>query len=856
MRRRNFLKTLGGSVALLRPSGAGAAAMTTALEPSLDAHPTDSPAGNALNGDGITIVKHGKPLAVIAISSSASNAVADAGQLLSACIEKSTRAKLPLERGVPALGKVVIHVGEDDYTRQLGLDLKSLGADGFVITFPDPKNIVIAGFEDRGTEFGIYEFLERYVGVRWLMPGPYGEDIPHSPTISVGRNEIRQAPAYLWRKVSGDIGATWSRRNRNNSQLIPSYHNLSWIFPPSKYAKSHPEFFPILNGKRYIPSSDADGNWQPCFSADGLVEAASKNIKEYFRTHPGEKYFSLGMNDSTRFCECDRCRAKEDPEFNFLGFRNASENYFEWANKVVENVLKEYPDAWFGALAYGGLSQPPTKIKKINPHIVIYMTEDRMRWCSPEVEAEGHRITEGWNSTTSSLGWYDWLWGYPYMLPKVWFHQMGRVLEYGAQHGVRGFFAETNFYVEYRTTAEDQLSPFRWGEGPKFYLLWKLLWDPSINVDQVLDDWYERAVGKAAAPDLKAYFSHWEQFWTERIMGSSFWQPKGYMLNFRNYDYFDIVTQGDMAQSRQWLESTVAKAHTAEQRRRAQEILKAFDYYEACALAFMEVIRVAKSPPGSEREARKRVDSVESYLSNKQRREDLVDELFFHDPVIKPPPWINEGDRWGCYPLWCLYDSAKDKNGKVRGRLNQFALSQDRVLSGVARLMCGILDGKIKPITKNPDFAKSLDEWDLGHSRTATTWDGSEGHTGAGALCGQGGCSISQEVPVSSHNKYTCLGFVKVTSAESKGSYLDVAILDADGKVIDQHYRRKTLFIEPGVWTPIATTIDFPALKRWSGPLGRWREPATMRLQLNVNDLDPGGKVYVDDCGIYMQEPT
>ncbi len=853
MRRRHFLKTLGGSFTLLKSAGAGATEMTKALELTRDGHSTSSIAGNAVSADGITIVEHGKPLAVITISSGASKTVAGAAQLLSACIEKSTNAKLSMETALPADGRVVIHVGEDDYTRQLDLDLKSLGADGFAITFPDNKNIVIAGAEDWGTEFGIYEFLERYVGVRWLMPGPYGEDIPHSPTIAVPREEIRQEPAYKWRDVSGDIGAKWSRRNRNNSEMIPCYHNLNRLFPPSKYAKSHPEFYPILDGKRYIPSTDADTNWQPCFSADGIVEEASKNIQEYFRTHPGKHYFSLGMNDSTRFCECDRCGLGEGPKRNFLGFRNSSDSYFEWANKVVESVLKEYPDTWFGTLAYGGLSQPPDNIKKINPHIVVYMTDDRMRWCNPEVEAEGHRITEWWNSTASSLGWYDWLWGYPYMLPKVWFHLMARVLEYGSKNGVRGFFAETNFYIDYDRQAEDKVSPFRWGEGPKFYVLWKLLWDPSINIDHVLDDWYERTVGKAAAPELKAYFSHWEQFWTERILQSSFWQPKGYMLNFRNYDYFDIVTKEDMAQSRQWLESVVAKAQTTEQKGGAKQILKAFDYYEACALTFMEVIKAAKSLPTSERDALQRANSVESYLSNKQRREDLLDELFFHDPVIKPPVWVNEGDRWGCYPLWCLYDWAKNRNGRVRGRLNQFSLSEDRVLSDVAQLMCGILDGKIQPITRNPDFSKSLDGWDLeSKGPTAMTWDKREGHDGAGALCGEMGCAISQDATVSSNNKYTCLGFVKVTGSQSKGGYLDVAILDVNGKAIDQHYRRKTLFIEPGVWTPIATTIDFPALKRWNSSLGLWKEPTTMRLQLSVSGLDPGGKVYVDDCGIYM----
>ena len=809
-------------------------------------------AGNGVSSGGITIVSHGKPLAVVAIPRGAPQTITDAAQLLIACIEKSTTVKLPLQTGDRVRGRVVIHLGQDDYTRQRGLDLKKVAPDGFIITFPDRRNIVIAGSGDRGTEYGIYDFLERYVGVRWLMPGPYGEDVPHSPSITVPAKEIRQEPAYKWRRVSGDIGAAWAGRNRSNFELIPNYHNLNILFPPSKYAKSHPEFYPVLNGKRYIPAADSDGNWQPCFSADGIVEEASRNIKEYFRTHPGAKYFSLGMNDTNRFCECERCKLKEDPEPNFLGFRNFSDSYFEWANRVVESVLKQYPDAWFGALAYGPLSQPPKKITRIHPHIVIYMTDDRMRWCDRNVEAEAHRITEWWHSTTSSLGWYDWIWGYPYMLPKVWFHQMGKVLDYGSKNGVRGFYAETNFYVEY-DRAEDNMSPFRWGEGPKFYLLYKLLWDPSIDVDYVLDEWYERAVGKTAAPDLKAYFAHWEQFWTQRIFQSSFWQPKGYHLNFRNYDYFDIVTKSDLVQSRQWLESAVAKAQTEPQRQRAKQILKAFDYYEAAALTFREVIQASKTPPASEHEALERANAMEHYLANKQRREDLLDELIFHDPVLRPPVWVNEGDRWGCYPLWSLYDWARDTKGTGRSRLNEFAASPDRILSDTARLMGGLLDGKTKPVTRNSGFSQSLDGWDLTRKGpTEITWDGRVGHDAAGSLSGEGNFTISQEVRVSGEKKYTCLGFVKITGSRSKGSYLDVAILDARGEPTDQHYRRKTLFMEPGVWTPIVTTIDFPSLKK-SWP-ATWKEPVAMKFQLNIGTLDPGGKVHIDDCGIYQQD--
>jgi hypothetical protein len=139
----------------------------------------------------------------------------------------------------------------------------------------------------------------------------------------------------------------------------------------------------------------------------------------------------------------------------------------------------------------------------------------------------------------------------------------------------------------------------------------------------------------------------------------------------------------------------------------------------------------------------------------------------------------------------------------------------------------------------------------VGKDSKTLAWDDREGHDGAGALSGEGTWSISQQAPVSNGGKYTCLAFVKIRGSKSKAGYLDVAILDGSGEPVDQHYRRKTLFLKPGVWTPIATTIDLSALKKsWPGTS---KEPATMKLQLNISGLDPGDKAYVDDAGIYMQ---
>ena len=329
---------------------------------------------------GISIVKNGSSRAVISVPGNASKQVNDAADILSEYIEKSTGAKLTVETDGNDKKKVTIHVGEDDFTKSLNLFLKDIDIDGFLISFPDRKNIVIAGQSDWGTEFGIYEFLERFAGVRWLMIGPDGDDVPEHQTLTIPMVDIRQEPRYFSRHLGFLVEHTFVRRNRIHDFITGhmaferSAHNLANLFPSSKYLETHPEFYPVLDGKRYRPKSDTDWyGWEPCFSADGIVEEAVKNIKDYFKENPGIVAYSLGMNDNDKFCQCERCLAKVPSENNFLGYRNYSNSYFEWANKVVEGVIKEYPDKWFSTIAYWNLVQPPDKIQ-VHPRIVPYMT--------------------------------------------------------------------------------------------------------------------------------------------------------------------------------------------------------------------------------------------------------------------------------------------------------------------------------------------------------------------------------------------------------------------------------------------------------------------------------------------------
>jgi hypothetical protein len=472
------------------------------------------------------------------------------------------------------------------------------------------------------------------------MPGSDGYDIPRTTTIKVTEGIIKDQPVFFSRLYSGSPAGCqleWADFNRIHGR-VQFHHNIFRLFPQSKYGKTHPEFYPMKDGKvRYIPESDSDDyTWEPCLSAPGSVEEAVKNIIAYFKEYPDDTSFSLGVNDSYEFCRCPTCLARISGDKNYLGFVDYSNMYYEWCNKVIEGVLKVYPDKWFGCLAYYNVSTPPTTVK-LHPRLIPYITYDRMAWIDADAKAAGHTNTESWQKASTNLGWYDYIYGTPYCLPRVYFHESAKYLSYGAQHGVRAHYAE--------------LYP-NWGEGPKPYIFAKLWWNPNRDVDALLKDWYERCVGPDAAPYLAEYYAIWERFWTKDIRNSDWFIPSTFM-NFSSASYLADVKQEDIRKSRELLETAIAKCRTEKQRARAQILEKAFQYYEASALAYQGDLP-ASAAILTEDQALKVLSDSETAMSMDQKRRYLVTDVYTSDPILKHPRGIDSfaGTNWGTSGIW------------------------------------------------------------------------------------------------------------------------------------------------------------------------------------------------------------
>jgi len=203
---------------------------------------------------------------------------------LAACIEKVTGRRLVTVREddfQPAEGKFPIYVGNCRITQELlGGELGKLDRDGFMIVV-EPERVFLAGPRVWSSYWAVCQFLEDYVGVRWLIPGPLGEDIPRQERIVVPVCRRVEEPVLLGRRWSGvddRSGAEWSLRQRvtptSRYNRYKFSHNLGKIFRPEEYFDEHPEYFPMRDGQRFRPATGSHSNWQPCMTEPGTVSRA------------------------------------------------------------------------------------------------------------------------------------------------------------------------------------------------------------------------------------------------------------------------------------------------------------------------------------------------------------------------------------------------------------------------------------------------------------------------------------------------------------------------------------------------------------------------------------------------------
>jgi len=399
-----------------------------------------------------------------------------------------------------------IYVGKCDAVREaLGREVRKLDRDAYIVAVK-PDSIMLVGAQPWSTYWAVCQFLEDQVGVRWLIPGELGEDVPQLSSLVVPEGKQAHTPVILSRLWSGaQHGGRWNLRQRIHGRYN-FHHNLNNVFDVDKYWDTNPEYFPIHGTERYKPGKE-DHSWQPCMSSEATVQRGAEAAREAFRNDPTLESFSYGMNDGQGWCECEGCKAIDRPMKTWHGFSgDKSVLFYSWLNRVAEDLERDYPKKMLGCLAYSSAILPPPGMK-LHRNIIPYFTSNRADYFDPKFKAQDQHLLKWWSQSANQMGIYDYAYGVGFAVPRIYNHLFQDAVQFAAANKVRGFYAEV--YPN-------------WGlDGPKLYTMARIVWNPDCDVDAIVSDWNERMFRDAAEP-MKRYFCLAEDAW-RRQKGAGAW---------------------------------------------------------------------------------------------------------------------------------------------------------------------------------------------------------------------------------------------------------------------------------------------------------------------------------------------
>ncbi|MBO4513099.1 MAG: DUF4838 domain-containing protein [Victivallales bacterium] len=413
-----------------------------------------------------------------------------------------------------------------------GGDISIMGADC-------DANPVSRKEADFGLLFGTYEFIERFLGVRWYAPGTFGECYKPMEKVEVTGLPIDQTPAYYsrsywpwtWNEFEPTDSLVFNRRMRAfGIQEGSSNHSMMDFYFP--YHETKPEIFALrADGKREMGAFAPDTKpsqrrWikypQYCFTNPEFLKIYCDAIDAYYakdpkakfwvNMHPNEHFVHVSPDDCFNLakCHCEKCKAMLSSKPR-AGMSNL---VYSFVAKVAEHVKAKYPGKKVICLAYEDYYYPPDF--KLPDNVVISICVDPYMFFfgSKRYQDSFDKTLKMWSEKVNEITVWQYLMPYrdtyPYYLPNIandWFRRYPKI---------KGCFIELNDTALAGRLAgrEMQVNPVHKGQKTvvdlgqnhlTFIASMKAMWGAPYDVKAELERYYDLFYGLAAKP-MKKYF--------------------------------------------------------------------------------------------------------------------------------------------------------------------------------------------------------------------------------------------------------------------------------------------------------------------------------------------------------------
>lgn len=393
----------------------------------------------------------------------------------------------------------------------------------------DPDHLVVEGIDEKingrqqeyGTVNAIYTFLHDQLGVRWLWPGELGEDVPQRKRIVLEPFEFRYHPQIRARGGAFNFSALsnkgygrahqWTRRQRLQLDSLRSEGGHAFGDWHERFHRTQPELFALQpDGTRGTFPSPR--NVKLCQSNPAVWQQWLKDVAAKLQKDPTRTEFNASPNDgwSSGHCVCENCRAWDHPRgeprmMHWKGHREVrpalSDRHVTFANRLAELLKERYPDKDYRVmmLSYGHSRPAPIEARPADNVIMVSVANflgrtnlvDRgSTWGTThrdQLQAWGKLARHVmWRPNTGSpAGWQQGL-------PDLSVAQTARHLKFAADNHCIGIYIDSVW--EHWAT-----------QGPQYYVMAQLIWDPAKDHQTVLTDYYARGFGPAAE-HVRRYF--------------------------------------------------------------------------------------------------------------------------------------------------------------------------------------------------------------------------------------------------------------------------------------------------------------------------------------------------------------
>ena len=468
-------------------------------------------------------------------------------------------------------------------------ELSVLGRDGGRI-LTDGNDIYIVGGSDFGTLYAVYTFMSITFNYEQYSIDCMEIDITDEKELF--DYDVTDIPDFSYRinnygvydygdetdenwvhfdermglgTYRNDLLLTIFEEYNNKTSSNAAFHNSKKYLPNSIYEESHPKWY--ADTATVVETNEQ----QLCYTAHGdekelalMIEECAKKIENSLTLYPRESYLdkntvTLTVQDGGNgYCTCSACLASVQTYGSYAGmiaqFVNRVGELVETWMSEEQNEPYRRDDFKIIFFAYNLATNAPCE-KNENGEWTAIDDSVKLRsnvavWLAPiknieyqqsiyaPINKAGKDNIDAWATLSDDV--YYWTYStnfsaymYPYDSFKFFYEDGGYT--YLLANGGKYIFNQA------QNTQQGALTSWH---GLKLYLDAKLSWDCNLDVDALIDEWFD-AMFMEAAPTMKALFVEQRAYYAEICKEYDLYQVRSLYTEIENPIYwkYDTLTE-------------------------------------------------------------------------------------------------------------------------------------------------------------------------------------------------------------------------------------------------------------------------------------------------------------------------